>query len=150
MIRLKKYSYFLFFILLISCGKFSEITVGEIHGFTIKGFDDNALVVMFSIPIENPTLHRITITDFDTRVYMNSQYVGKITSSESLLLPAKSAMIHEMEFKIRLANFLGTALGIMNLKKGQKVSFKLEGTVSARTLLIKKKININEIREVTI
>ncbi len=150
MIRLKYFAYFIFIVFLTSCGRFSEITVGEINGVTINGFEDNALLVTLRVPVENPTLHRIIISDFDTRLYMNSQYVGKLTSADVIVLPPKSDMVHNIVLRVRLANFLGTAIGIMNLKKDQNVNFRLEGTVSARTKLIKRKITIDEVRNVTI
>jgi LEA14-like dessication related protein len=150
MFRFKNSVYFILLILLCSCGRFSEITVGEINGLTINGFEENALVMTLSVPIGNPTLHRITITDFDTRLYMNAQYIGKITSVDAIVLTPRSKMQHDLVLHVRMANFIGTAIGIMNLKKGQKVNFRLEGTVMARTRLMKKKIYINEIREVTI
>jgi len=148
--RFDNFVFFLFIVIFSSCGRFSEITVGDIHGVTIRGFEENALVVMLSVPVENPTMHRITITDFDTRLYMNSQYVGNITSVDAVILPPKSEMVHDMVLHVRLANFIGTAIGLMNLTKGQKVNFRLEGTVSARTFLARRKIAINEAREVTI
>ena len=150
MIRLKYFSYFLFIVFLTSCGRYSEIVVGEINGVTINGFEENSLVVTLRVPVENPTCHRITISEFDTRLYMNSQYVGKLTSSDVVVLPPKSDMVHDMVLKVRMANFLGTAIGIMSLKKGQVVNFKLEGTVTARSVLIKRKIPVNEVRDVTI
>ncbi len=150
MIRLKYFAYFIFIALLTSCGRFSEITVGEINSITINGFEDNALLVTLRVSVENPTFHRITISDFDTRLYMNSQYVGKLTSIDVIVLPPKSDMVHDIVLRVRLANFLGTAIGIMNLKKDQNVNFRLEGTVSARTKLIKRKIAIDEVRNVTI
>lgn len=150
MVRLKFLIYFIFIVFLASCGRFSEITVGEINGITINGFEENSLLVTLRVPVENPTHHKITISDFDTRLYMNSQYVGKLTSADVVVLPPKSDMAHDLVLKVRLANFLGTAIGIMNLKKGQVVNFKLEGTVTARSVLVKRKIPVNEIRNVTI
>ena len=150
MFRFNKSVYFLFLLLLSSCGRYNEITVGEIHGITINGFEENALVVTLSVPVGNPTLHRITLTDFDTRLYMNSQYVGKITSVYPIILPPRSEIQHDLVVHVRMANFIGTAIGLMNLKKGQEVNFRLEGTITARTILMKRKIDINEIRDVTI
>ena len=59
-------------------------------------------------------------------------------------------LLHDLVLKVRLANFLGTAIGIMSLKKGQVVNFRLEGTVTVRSILVKRKIPINEVRNVTI
>lgn len=150
MIRLKYFAYFIFIVFLTSCGRFSEITVGEINGITINGFEENSLLVTLRVPVENPTHHKITISDFDTRLYMNSQYIGKLSSADIVILPPKSNMVHDLVLRIRLANFLGTAISFMNLKKGQVVNFRMEGTVTARTFLVKRNIPIDQVRNVTI
>ena len=150
MVRLKYFTYFIFIFFLTSCGRYSEIVVGEINGVTINGFEENSLLVTLHVPVENPTHHKITVSEFDTRLFMNSQYVGKLTSADVVVLPPKSKMVHDLVLKVRLANFLGTAIGIMSLKKGQVVNFRLEGTVTVRSILVKRKIPINEVRNVTI
>ena len=134
----------------ISCGDFSNITIGEITGLTIKGFEENAMIVELSVPVNNPTMHKITVSDFDTKVFMSNQYLGKVTSKEPVVLKANSFEVYDLVLEVRLANVFGTALTLMNLKSGQKVLFRLEGTVQSRALLIKRKIDINESREVTI
>lgn len=150
MVRINRFSYLILIFLSVSCGRFAEITVGEFNGVTIKGFEENSLLVTLHVPIENPTFHRIVIKDFDTRLFMNTQYVGKISSEDVIVLPARSDQVYEINVRVRVANFIGTAISLMSLKKGQKVNFRLEGTVSARTALIRKTIAINEAREVII
>jgi LEA14-like dessication related protein len=143
--------YFLFLILLLmqSCGKFSAISVGEISEVSVKGFEDNALVVSLSVMIDNPTIHRIVVSDFDTKVFMNEQYIGKIACKDPIVLKARSNEIHRLSMQIRLANIFGTALHLMNMPKGQKVLFRLEGSISGRTAIIKRKVEVNESREIT-
>ncbi|MBA7522518.1 hypothetical protein ES705_14637 [subsurface metagenome] len=137
-------------ILFTSCSNFSEIYVGEVREFTVKGFEDNALVVTAAIPVTNPTLYKIRITEIDLKVYMNNQYLGKIHSIEQLVLPAKSDETYNMDLNVRVVNLFGAALTMINLKKGQKINFRMEGTITARSVLVKKRIEIHEERIVVI
>jgi LEA14-like dessication related protein len=133
-----------------SCGNFSKITVGNISGVTIKGLEDNALVMAVKIPVENPTLHKITVTDFDTKVFINDQYLGKILMDDKIIFPSKSNDVYDIDLNIRLANFFGAALTIMNLRSGQRINIRMEGELTARSALVRRKVPINEIREVVL
>lgn len=146
----KKPGYFLIVFLCISCGNFSKIEVGEVKEFTVKGFEDNALAIAITVPIENPTMHKITITDIDFRVYMNNQYLGRVNSVEQIVLPSNSSDKYNIDLKVRVANFFGAALTLMNLKNGHVLNFRLDGTIDARSMLIKKTIEVSEERKVVI
>jgi len=137
-------------IILASCGNFSEISVGEVRDLKIKGIEDNALLVSISLPVENPTLHKITITDLDSKVYVNNQYLGIILMDDKLILPSRSQELYHVDLKIRLANLFGAALSMMNLRRGQRIIFRLEGELKARSALVKRKIPIKETRQVVI
>jgi LEA14-like dessication related protein len=146
----KQNIFLLFIVLFTSCGNFSKITVGEIKDFTVNGFEDNALLASVSIPVDNPTHHNITITDIDLKVYMNNQYLGKVNAIEPIVLLSKSNRNYNIDLKVRVANFFGAALTLMNLQNGQIILFRMEGTVSARSMLLKKKFEISEERKVVI
>jgi LEA14-like dessication related protein len=133
---------------LCSCGNFSEVIIGEISGVTIKGFEENALIVQLQLPVKNPTLHKITITDLDTKLFMNEQYLGKLNTKDPIVIRSKSSEVKEILLVVRFSNFLGAAINMMNIQKGQKVKFRLEGEIHARSMLISKTIPINESHEV--
>lgn len=137
-------------VLFSSCGNFSKITVGEVKDFTVNGFEDNALLASVSVPVDNPTHHKITITDIDLKVYMNNQYLGKVNTIEPVVLPSKSYGNYNIDLKVRVANFFGAALTLMSLQKGQVIVFRMEGTVGARSMLMKKNFEISEERKVVI
>jgi LEA14-like dessication related protein len=143
-------SIFLISFLLISCGKLSEIKVGEVNNISVIGFEDNALKISAEIAIENPSINKITITGFDTRVYLNDQYLGKINSAEHLVIHSKSSEKYTILLNVRLSNIFGTAFAMMNLKEGNKINVRVEGVITARTLLIKRKINISESRNLNL
>ncbi len=146
----KGHIYLLFIVLFASCGNFSKIIVGEVKDFTVNGFEDNALLASVSIPVDNPTNHKITITNIDLKVYMNGQYLGKVNIVKPIVLPSKSYVNYNVDLKVRVANFFGAALTLMNLQNGQVINFKMEGSVGARSILIKKNIEISEERKVVI
>lgn len=136
--------------LLTSCGNFSKIVIGDISGVNIKGLEDNALVVSVRLPVENPTLYKITVTELDSKVFMNDQYLGKIIMEDKIVFPAKSNEVHDIDLNIRLANIFGAAITMMKLRSGQRINFRLEGELTARSALLKRKIPFSEVREVVI
>jgi LEA14-like dessication related protein len=144
-IKLKLFlSLFIFF--LLSCGRLSEITVGDVDNIIVKGFEDNSLLISADISVNNPARNKITIIGFDTRVYLNDQFLGKINSVEHIVIHSKSSEKYTILFNVRLSNILGTAFAMMNLKEGNKINVKVEGVITARSLLIKRKINVSESR----
>jgi LEA14-like dessication related protein len=134
----------------VSCGNFSKITVGNINGIKVKGIEDNALKVEVKIPVENPTMHKITVTEFDSKVFINDKYLGKIIMNDKIVFPSKSDDVYNVDMNVRLANFFGAALTIMNLRSGQRINIRMEGELTARSGLMRRKIPINETREVVI
>jgi LEA14-like dessication related protein len=151
MVRIKlNYSLFILSFLLLSCGKLTEIKVGDVDNIVVKGFQDNALLISAEIEVTNPSRNKITVTGFDTHVYLNDQYLGKINSVDHIVINSKSAEKYNIVFNVRLSNFLGTAFAMMNLKEGNKVKIRIEGTITARSLLIKRKLNISESRNLVL
>jgi LEA14-like dessication related protein len=144
-----KFSFFLvlFSLVLLSCGKLSEIKVGDVDNIIVKGFENNSLIISADISVSNPTINRITITGFDTRVYLNNQFLGKINSIEHIVIHSKSSERYTILFNVKLSNILGTAFAMMNLKEGNEINIRIEGTITARSLLIKRKIDVSESRD---
>jgi LEA14-like dessication related protein len=151
MVKIKLYLFLIILLLLqFSCGKLSEIKVGDVDNITVKGFEENALLISAEIAVSNPTINRITITGFDTRVYLNEQYLGKINSVEHIIIKSKTSEKYNIVFNVRLSNFLGTAFAMMNLREGNKIHIKIEGVITARSLLIKHRINVSESRDIVL
>ncbi|MBN1118102.1 MAG: LEA type 2 family protein [Bacteroidales bacterium] len=149
--RFFKHFYLLLIILLplvSSCGNVEEIVIGEPKEVKVHGFEDNYLVIDVALPVDNPTLHKISIREMDVRVSLNGRYLGKLIVDERLVLKPKSNTVYQIPVKIRMANILETAFLMMNLKKGQTSELNFEGEVKARTLFFLKTVEINETRKV--
>lgn len=137
-------SFLLLIFLFSSCGKFENIEFGEPQDFKVQGFEDNHLLVNVNVPVENPTIYRIKLTNIDVRVFLNGKYIGKLLIDDNVVIKGNENRIYELPVKVRLNNLLGAAFIMMNLKKGQSVEVKFEGTITAKTMLIKKNIEIDD------
>ena len=137
-------------LLFSSCGSFSDVVISDPADFKIKGFEDNMLAVSIALPAENPTAYKITVLEIESKVFLNETYLGKIVTTERVVLPPHSKDTYDLNLNIRVANIFGTAFTVMGLKTGQKVKIRLEGEVKARSLFIPKRVPINETREITI
>jgi LEA14-like dessication related protein len=133
----------------ISCGNFENIEIGEPKEVNVKGFEENFLVIDVVLPVENPTIHSIVIKNIDVRVFLQNKYIGKLVVDENIRIKPKSNTTYELPVKVRLANLLGAAFIMMNLKKGSESDIRLEGEIQARSLFITKTVEINENRKMS-
>ncbi len=146
----KLFVFLIFFPLFYSCGNFEEIEIGEPKEVKIRGFEDNLLVFDIGLPVNNPTLYRISIKEMDVRVFLNDKYIGKLLIDEKISIKAKKDTVYYLPVKIRLANVLGTAFIMMNMKKGSQSEVRFEGQIKARALLITKTIDIKETKKINL
>ncbi len=136
--------------LLTACAELENIEIGDPEQVKIQGFEDNYLKLFVGIPVNNPSFYNIKITDIDMRVYLNGTYIGKLIVDESVVIKRKKNQLYELPVKIRLANVLGAAFVMMNLKQGQEVQVRFDGTVTGKSLLVKKTFDVDETSKVRI
>lgn len=134
--------------LILSCGNLENIEIGEPQNIKVRGFEDNYLLVDVELPVNNPSFYTINISDMDVRVFLNDRFLGKLIIDEKIKIKPKQSTIYKLPVKIRIANILGTAFIMMNMKKGKEAAVKFEGEVKARSFLLFKTIEINETRNV--
>ncbi len=136
--------------LLTSCGNFENIKIGEPESIKVQGFEGNYVKFDVRIPIDNPTTHRIRIEEIDLKVTLNGRYIGKLFVDEDIVIKPKRKQMYDLPVKVRMSNILNTAFIMMTLKEGQHVPVKFEGKIVAKSMLIRKTIEINEERKVAI
>jgi LEA14-like dessication related protein len=131
-----------------SCRNFEDLKLGDIQEVQVLGFEDNYLKLNVLIPIENPTIHKLSIKNIDGRVFINQQYIGKIVVDENIIIKPVSKKVYTTQVKIRIANIMNMAFIMMNLSKGKLVEFSIEGNIEVKTMLITRNFEINESRSV--
>lgn len=147
-LQIIKFLVFVFFF--SSCTHFSDIKIGDVKNVEVRGFEDNSFVIAVKLDVDNPTMHNLKITDINTKVFINNQYIGKILSDEPIVFSKKTSAEYSIVLKVRLSNILGTAFTMMQLSAGNKVNVRLEGELTVHSFILKKKIPVNETRQITI
>lgn len=136
---------------LSSCGgKVSEIQLGEVHDVKILGFEENSLLLEVSMPIHNPSMHKIKVSEVDLKTYLNGTYIGRMQVDDQIVIKRKKNSNVTLPIKIRLSNVLASAFIMMNMKSGEAVHVKFEGSVLAKSMIFKRRIEVNETRQVVI
>jgi LEA14-like dessication related protein len=127
-----------------SCGKISQVKVVNLSSFRIQGFEGNALISEADLLIKNPTGHKIQMNGFDARIFINNNYLGRVSSIDPVFIKPRTDSVYKLVLNIRMANPLGAAMTVMNFKQGQKINIKIDGEMMVKTSFIKRNIPINE------
>lgn len=135
-------------LLVSSCGNVEEIEIGDPQGVKINGFEDNHLSISAEIPIKNPSMYSFKIKEMDVKVFLNGTYMGKLIVDDVIKVKRKADMVYDLPVKIRLANLFGAAFVMMNMKEGQDVLVKFEGTVKAQSMLVTREFSIEETKKI--
>jgi len=131
-----------------SCSNFQEVEIKQVKNIELKGFKNNAAQVAMDLEIYNPNKLSFTIQEIDLKVYANKQYLGKLNTDSNIKIKRKVEDTYPVDVQIRLANILTGASMFMALKQSQSVTLQLEGTIKAKSLLMKKEILVKEVQEV--
>ena len=99
------------------------------------------------VPVSNPSSHKIKIQEMELKTFINNRYVGKIICDEKIIIYPKSEELYTLNLKIKIANIFNAAILLMN-PSNQRIHVGLEGVVKAKTCLITKKIEIDEVRDI--
>ncbi len=137
-------------VFLASCGNFESISIGDPSEVKLMGFEENYLKLLIKLPVDNPTHHKIGFSDVDLKVFLNGNYIGKIIMDESLVIERNRSKEYELPVKIRLANILGTAFIMMNMRQGQKAEIRIEGSITAKSFMLKRSIEVKETKRITL
>lgn len=131
-----------------NCSNIENIEIGEPKEVKINGFEDNYLSISAQIPVENPSNYSIKIKEIDVKVFLNGRYMGKLVVDDVIKIKRKETLVYDLPVKIRLANILGAAFVMMNMKQGQNIEVRMEGTVKAQSMFITREFPIDETKNI--
>ena len=136
------------FLGLASCSSFKPIEIGNPKDFQIHSIQANKIKATIFLPVKNPNLLGVKVKEVDATVFINNEKTGNVTNSENLKIPAKSDKIQELKFEIDLSDIVSGGLSIFKIIKEREVSLRMEGTITAKTLFTKRKIQFNKERTI--
>lgn len=134
----------IFILLLSGCVNFNHIEVGKIEDLIVNSFKENIVEVELSVPISNPTRIGFKIKEINLRTSVNNYYLGRVTSDDLIIIPAKSSEIHNIKLKLRITNIIQGISVFLTLFKEDNIEIDIEGYVKFKSLLITRKVDIKE------
>ena len=132
-------------LLLAGSGRVQDIEVKDIKNIRFKGLIDNYVTFEADIQVFNPSHTTIRVKEIDVKAYANDSYLGRLLCNEEIVIPSESSDFLTVPFRIRIANILTGASMYFRLSKQKNIKVEIDGHISAKTVLIRKKIKIHEI-----
>ena len=131
-----------------SCRSFKPIKVGSPNDFQVHSVNTQRINASIYLPIKNPNLFSVKIKEIHAIAYVNDTKTGNVINSETLKIPANSNKTQKLTFDIDLSDMVSGGISIFSILRDRKVDLKLEGTVTAKALFTKRKINFSEERTI--
>lgn len=135
---------------LISCAGLENIDVGEIEDVNFHRFADRSIEFEVIMPIDNPSWFRFRIISVDLDVFINNEYVGKITNVDNVLIPSRSCELYSFPLKVEFSNILRGAISIYNIFIYRQADVRVMGRISARSFPITRSLNVDETTKIVL
>jgi hypothetical protein len=143
----KNINYFsLFFLLLILCSCTQDpIEFGEIKSFKIDNFVSNQMQCKAEIDIKNKGYFDVEINEGELQAYSDNTVLGTVKLLKPLEIKGNSEQEYILGFLVEITNPEAGMFSFLGRLTGKKPVYSLKGTVYAKSFLVNKKININEV-----
>jgi LEA14-like dessication related protein len=136
--------FFIFIAGVTSCSGFESIEVGEIEDVRFGNFAGRAVEFEVMMTIENPTSFRFRITDVDLDVYVNNEYLGKITNVDNVSIPSRSDELYLFPLKVEFSNILKGALSMYNFLIDREAEIVVTGAINVRSFPFTRSMKVDE------
>jgi LEA14-like dessication related protein len=133
---------------LSSCESFKPVEVGNPTNFKVHSVETDKITASIFLPIKNPNLLSIKIKEINAIAFINDKKTGKVTNSEVLKIPGNSDKTQQLKFEINFSDIASSGLSVFSILKEGKVDLKLKGTITAKSLFTKRKINFTKERTI--
>jgi hypothetical protein len=137
-------------IFLPSCKGVHDITFTGVGGFTMKGMENNAVNFAADIGIRNPSTIGFRVIEVNLKATIDGNFVGTLTATDKVKIPARSDSSYRMDFSLQLANMLTGASTLYAMSRKKQVNVDLKGYIRARSWLAVKKVEIHEGRDIDV
>jgi len=127
-----------------SCS-FEEVEITEIKYVKLLEFSKKGLLVESEIKIKNPNSFQLSMVDSEFDVYIKGSKLAKASIDNNIKIPKNSEEYHKVLMKSDFKDFADGALTkMLSLTFGSsEVDFKVEGYITGRAFLMKKKVRVS-------
>ena len=129
--------------LLTSCFNYKDLEIGNVKSYHFNGFNNNKLDFSIIVPIDNPNKQNIIISDIDLKAYYKNIVLGKIESSEKIVIQKNTARDYEIPVTIKVTNVLA-GFSLLTSPSNSIKQIKFEGNIQVKKGLYKTTLNIDK------
>ena len=145
--RIFKLIVFLFFFV-ASCSPVEEVRIGPATGMEISGFSGKQVSFKVMIKIENPGRQSFALRTLDLDVLLNGIYIGKIKSTEKVIIPKRSGKVYTFPLSAELRSLSLSVFALTDLFLHRYIDVELKGMAKINSGLMRKKFPINEQKKI--
>ena len=140
-----KFSVILILILSFSSCAYEEVEITDIKYVKLIEFSQKGLVVESEIKIKNPNGFQLSMVDSEFDIYIKGSKLAKANVDNNIRIPKNSDEYHKVAMKSNFEDFAdGALVMLLGLTLGSKeIDFKVDGYVTGRVFLIKKKVHVS-------
>ena len=144
-------SILLFLLVLISgCKGVEDIAMTGVSDFRFKGINNDVVSFSAVVGVSNPSNVGFRVSEINVKTMADGNYIGTLSSSDKIKIPARSDTSYRMNFTLKLANVLTGATSLYSLSHKKEVLVELQGYVRSRSFLATRKTEIKESRKVAV
>lgn len=136
-------------LVLNACSSFKEVEFKGIEKVRFGKQNQNQIPIIFDVSINNPNQFNIQLKKGTVDVYLNDQFLGKSTLSNKIVIEKNKETVYPIAINTSFSNLSKAALSSLGILLGKKLILKIDGKIVAKALVIRKKININFIEEIS-
>jgi hypothetical protein len=149
--KLKFPSLLLFLLILLSgCKGVEDIAMTGISDFEFKGINNDLISFSAVVGVSNPSRVGFHISELNVKTMADGNYIGILSTTDKIRIPARSDTSYRMNFTLKLANILTGASSLYGLSRKKEVMVELQGYVKSRSFIATRKTQIKESRKVAV
>jgi hypothetical protein len=137
-------------ILFTGCKGVEDITMTGISDFKFKGINNDVISFSAVVGVSNPSGIGFHISEVNVKTMADGNYIGTLSTTDKIRIPARSDTSYRMNFSLKLANILTGASSLYSLSHKKEVLVELQGFVKSRSFLATHKTEIKESRKIAV
>lgn len=126
-----------------SCSKFKEIDIKGVKDVKFKGMQDGVIFLNLTFDVNNPNSMNIVIKNFQFNAWLNNRELGKLVSTDKIILLADTRADYEVPVEIKLRT-AADAFKLLGSGKKLMSMITVEGYIKGGRFPIVKKIKISK------
>jgi hypothetical protein len=132
------------------CKGVEDIAMTGVSDFKFKGINNDVISFSAVVGVSNPSRVGFHISELNVKTMADGNYLGTLSTTDKIKIPARSDTSYRMNFTLKLANVLTGATSLYSLSRKKEVLVELQGYVKSRSFLATHKTDIKESRKVAV